>query len=51
MALIARLCACDKFRLPAFCGDIIGSVMDANGNPLQGVQMIVKAQNSPTTHR
>jgi Carboxypeptidase regulatory-like domain len=38
-----------SFSLPAFSGDIIGSVVDANGNPLQGVQVIVKAQNSSMT--
>jgi hypothetical protein len=38
-----------SFSLPAFSGDIIGSVVDANGNPLQGVQVIVRAQNSPMT--
>jgi hypothetical protein len=38
-----------SFSPPAFSGDIIGSVVDANGNPLQGVQVIVKAQNSSMT--
>ena len=37
------------FSLPAFSGDIVGTVMDANGNPLQGVQVIVKAQDSQMT--
>ncbi len=37
------------FSVPVFSGEIIGSVVDANGNPLPGVQVVVKAQNSPMT--
>jgi len=49
LALTAGCALAISFSLPAFSGDIIGSVVDANGKPLQGAQVIVKAQNSQMT--
>jgi len=49
LALAAGCALAISFSLPAFSGDIIGSVVDANGNPLQGARVIVKAQNSQMT--
>jgi hypothetical protein len=48
LALVAGCALTMTFGSPAFSNDIVGTVMDANGNPLQGLQIIVKAQNGQT---
>jgi Carboxypeptidase regulatory-like domain len=49
LTLIGGCTLAMSFSLPAYCGDIVGTVVDSNGNPLQGLQVIVKAQNSQMT--
>ena len=49
LALAAGCALAISLSVPAFSGDIIGTVVDANGNPLKGAQVIVKAQNSQMT--
>jgi hypothetical protein len=49
LAFIAGLTLTLGFSSPALPSDIVGTVVGANGSPLQGAQVIVKAQNSTTT--
>lgn len=49
VALIASFALAVGPGSPAFSSDIVGTVMDGNGKPVQGVQIVVKAQNSQTT--
>ena len=48
-ALVASFAFALGLGSSAFSNDIVGTVMDGNGKPLRGAQVVVKAQDSQMT--